>query len=305
MEGVPGRLRGGLLAPGEILEMSAEEADRLLDRLEAEVPVAPGLLDLPAPPTGSLIVFGDTHGDWPSTVAATAGFLADPQAHCLLGLGDYVDRPPEDCPHGSVANALYLLALRAAYPDRVFLLQGNHETVRRVPVVPHELPEEVDDLWGPDPERYYRLVALLERGSFAARTESGVYLAHAGFPQRSQEATARSLFETPTEGTILDVVWRDADASRWDRRLSPPFGAASLEPFLRSIDSRFFLRGHDPDLTGRWLYGDRCLTLHTTRVFESYGGVLRAVVPLEGTVRSAGEIRIEHLPTEGASFPER
>ncbi|MHB8351855.1 MAG: metallophosphoesterase [Thermoplasmata archaeon] len=303
MKGAPGMAGGGILTPRDILELGPEEADSLLDRLEAEVPVGPGLLDIPSDLAGELLVLGDTHGDWPSTVAGTAAALSEPGAPALIGLGDYVDRPPADCPDGSVANALYLLGLRAAYPDRVFLLKGNHEAARRIPVVPHGLPEEVDDLWGPDPERYYRLMGLLERGSWAARTESGVYLAHAGFPLRASEGSWRSQYETPTEATICDIVWRDASASRLDRRLSPPFGQRELDRFLASSHSTCFLRGHDPDLTGQLLYGGRCLTVHTTRVFERYGGVLLAHVALDRPVGSAQEIRVEHLPTEGMSFP--
>lgn len=301
---VGGTGAAGNLSPREILELGPEEADRLLDRLEAEVPVGPGLLEIPSELAEELLVLGDTHGDWPSTVAATAAVLGEPRTPAFIGLGDYVDRSPGDCPNGSVANALYLLLLRAAYPDRVFLLIGNHEAARRIPVVPHGLPEEVDDLWGPDPDRYFRIMGLLERGSWAARTESGVYLAHAGFPQDARAGSWRAMYEAPTEATLCDIVWRDASASRWDRGLSPPFGSRELDQFLASTDSTSFLRGHDPDLTGQVLYGGRCLTVHTTRVYEEYGGVLLAHVPLGHRVASAREIRVEHLPTEGVSFPE-
>ncbi|MGI0053598.1 MAG: metallophosphoesterase [Thermoplasmata archaeon] len=304
MSGRHGPVRRPFLAPPEILGLDAAGADGLLNRLEADVPVGPGLLELPLAPGSEAIVFGDTHGDWPSTVAVAATFLADPGAHVLLGLGDDIDRPPEDCPNGSVANALYLLGLRAAYPDRVFLLQGNHEATRRIPVVPHDLPEEVDDLWGPNVERYHRLLGLLERGDLAARTESGVYFAHAGFPDGLRRSDWRERFQSVAEPMMCDLLWRDAAASQMDRGLSPPFGASELGSFLTTIGARCFVRGHDPDLTGRQLYGGRCLTIHTTRVYERYGGVLLARVSLDRDVGSTEGVVVEHLPTEGRSFPE-
>lgn len=294
--------RSARLAPAELLHLGAEEADALFDRLESEVPVHPGLVDLPSAPRREAIVFGDTHGDWWSTLALAERFLSGPGERCLIGLGDYIDRAPDDCGEGSVANALYLLQLAAEFPDRVFLLQGNHETVRRIPVLPHDLPEEVDQLWGPDPERYSRLLGLLERGPVAAVSPSGAYLAHGGFPAGGTAATWREAFDPPSDETLVDVVWSDCDASGINRRLGSRFSVRDLEAFFDRSGARIFLRGHDPDVTGRPLYDARVLTLHSTRIYERYGGVLIARLPLSRTVRSLADVRVEHLETEGQSF---
>jgi hypothetical protein len=291
-------LPSSVLSPREILRLEPDRADDLLDRLEAEVPVATGTVELPGPPAAEAIVIGDTHGDWPSTLAAAQRFLEAPGERCFVGLGDYVDRPPDDCPNGSVANLLYLLGLRAAYPDRVVLLQGNHETTRRFPVVPHSLPEEVDDLWGPEEDRYSRLMGLAERGPFAAISPSGVYLAHAGFPMEGPPRHWRANLEEGADAPVLDAVWRSADASRFDRGFITSFSEPELDKFLDEIGASIFLRGHDADLTGQASYHGRCLTLHTSRVYELYGGVLLARVPLDHPVRSVSEIRVEHLETE-------
>lgn len=290
--------------PGEILRLGAEEADALLDRLEAHVPMAPnGLAEVSAAGTEEAVIFGDTHGDWRSTLAAAEIFLEDPSRRVLIGLGDYVDRAPDDCPNGSVANALYLLGLAAEFPDRVVLVQGNHETTRRFPVLPLDTPAEVDDLWGPDATRYARLMGLLERGPIAAVTRSGVYLAHGGFPRLDASTPAREAFRSPSEDVLLDVVWGDCGASRLHRGVSVPFSEREMEEFLNGVGARVFLRGHDPDLVGRPVFHDRCLTLHTSRVFERFGGVLVARAPLDRPVRTVHDLRIEHLPTEGREFP--
>ncbi len=290
-------------SPEEILTLSPEEADRLLTHLERRVPVHPPWVELPSRPDGQAIVFGDSHGDWRSTREVVGRLEEDPPHRILVGLGDYVDRAPDDAGEGSVANALYLLALAAEAPDRVVLLQGNHETDRRIAVVPHDLPEEVDSLWGPVPERAARLAGLLERGPLAAGTSTGVYFAHAGFPLHRPRSDWRHALDAVDEETLAEVVWAECGASRLRRGGAPAWTAADLTRFFEDSGFRVFVRGHDPDLTGRAVYGGRCLTLHSTRVFERYGGVLCARVPLDSPVRSADDVRVEHLATEGRSYP--
>jgi len=289
--------------PLEILRLDPDGADRLLDRLERAVPVHPPFLALSSGIAEEAVVFGDSHGDWRSTLEAAGRFLDGARARYLVGLGDYVDRSPEDCPNGSVANALHLLSLAARFPDRVVLLQGNHETSRRVPVVPHTLPEEVDDLWGPDEERYQRIVALLERGPLAASTPNGAYLAHAGFPRRLTAPRWTESFDRLDEEGLCEVVWAECEASRNRRGAARPWGARDLEGFLATTGLRILLRGHDPDIAGTPLYAGRCLTLHTTRIYERYGGVIVARVPVRSALGSVADLRVEHLSTEGRSFP--
>jgi hypothetical protein len=289
--------------PEEILALDPDGADELLGALERSVPVHPPFVALPAGRADEAIVFGDTHGDWRSTLEAVARSTSEGSPRLLVGLGDYVDRSPEDCPNGSVANALHLVSLAARFPDRVFLLQGNHETSRRVPVVPHTLPEEIDDLWGPEEERYHRLVALLERGPLAASTPNGAYLAHAGFPRRLSGPRWTEVFDRLDEEGLCEVVWAECEASRNRRGAARPWGARDLERFLAASGLRLLLRGHDPDISGTPLYAGRCLTLHTTRIYERYGGVLVARLSLRTPLRSVADLRVEHLATEGRSFP--
>jgi Calcineurin-like phosphoesterase len=294
--------RPGPLAAEAVHRLAPAEVDALLEGLEARVPVHPRLVTISSRPNEDAIVFGDTHGDWRSSTEVAREFLRAPADHFLIGLGDYIDRAPDDSPEGSAVNALYLLGLAAAYPARVLLVQGNHETARRVPVLPHDLPEEIDQLWGPDPARYTRIMALLERGPYAVVSDAGAYLAHAGFPTGGGRNGVGALFDRPDEELIYEVAWRDAAVSAIDRGVAPPFTGEDLERFLDRSGCRYFLRGHDPTLAGRWIYEDRCLTLHTTRIYERYGGVLRARIPLGRRPSSARSVELTHLATEGRSY---
>jgi hypothetical protein len=293
-----------LWSPSELLRLTPSQADELLTFLERRVPVRPPLVELPEDGTAEAVVFGDSHGDWRSIEEVVRRYREGNR--CLIGLGDYVDRPPEDCGAGSVANGLYLLELVAENPGRVTLIQGNHEVVRRIPAVPHLLPDEVDELWGPDSTRYDRLLGLFERGPLAVTTPNGAYLAHAGFPRGKLPIPWTAAFAAPDDDRLAEITWAECDISRIRRGAARAWGERDLEQFFRATGLSIMLRGHDPDVTGRPLYGGRCLTLHTSRVYERYGGVILARLPLDIPLRSVAALTVEHLETEGRtySYPE-
>lgn len=79
-----------------------------------------------------LMVVGDLHGDLLSLEVCLTKFkefaeleLAKGKKANLLFLGDYVDRGPN-----SIEIIKILAKLKRAYPKRIFLLRGNHETLR-------------------------------------------------------------------------------------------------------------------------------------------------------------------------------
>ena len=291
------------MTPSQVLGWSAEEADEYLERLEERVPQRPRLLELPTAAGTEAIVFGDSHGDWRATAEPVERFHRAPDRSVLIGLGDYVDRSPADCGAGSVANAVSLLALAADHPDRVVLIVGNHELVRRIPALPHDLPEEIDLLWGPDQERYDRLIGLLERGPLAVRTANGAYLAHAGFP-RDDGTDWAAKFDHPTDDTLLDVTWADCEGSGYERGIGAPLTERDVVRFLARAQCKVFVRGHDPPLNARAVFHGAVLTLHTTRVYERFGGVVYGTFPLDRPLRSARDIQLHHGAVEGKRFEE-
>ncbi len=287
----------------QVLSLGAVEADTLLSELERTVPHRPAFVTLSDSRWDRAFVFGDSHGDWRSTREVVERFEAGGPGAVLVGLGDYVDRSPRDCGEGSVANAIFLLSTAARHPERVFLIQGNHETARRVGVSPHDLPDEIERLWGPRPERYSRLMDLLERGPLSAATSSGAYLAHAGFPRHLGSGSWSRIFDRVDDELLFEIVWAECAASRLRRGAAEPWGPEALDQFLAASGLSVVLRGHDPDLAGKRLYGDRVLTLHTTRTYQRYGGVLMGELPLDRSVHSLSDVSIDHLPTKGRTFP--
>lgn len=69
----------------------------------------------------NVLIVGDTHGDFTSTLRITRAFF-EKKVDALVFMGDYVDRGE----YGFL-NLMYLIGLNLAWPDRVILLRGNHE----------------------------------------------------------------------------------------------------------------------------------------------------------------------------------
>ncbi len=286
-------------SPASLVGLSLKETDRLLALLEATVPRRPAWVELPDRPGSSALVFGDSHGDWRSTGELVAKFVAAGSGAYLVGLGDYIDRSPPDCGPGSVVNALWLLSAEARWPDRVVLLQGNHELARRLGAQPHTFPAEAEALWHDGGARYGRLMALFERGPVAVSTRSGAYLAHAGFPRGALPRPWTRAFDDLSDDRLLEITWAECGASEVRRGAAEPWGERDLDTFLVASGLSVVLRGHDPDITGQPVYHDRSLTLHTCRLYERYGGVIAAWAPLGARIRSVADLRVEHLSTEG------
>ena len=77
---------------------------------------------------GPTIVVGDIHADLGALEYSVRKFLEANGEKNILFLGDYVDRGM-GAPGGpnSIKNAAILLKLKTMFPDKVFLLRGNHE----------------------------------------------------------------------------------------------------------------------------------------------------------------------------------
>jgi hypothetical protein len=106
--------------------------------------------------------------------------------------------------------------------------------------------------------------------------------------------------DRPDEETLVELVWAECNDSRLHRGV-PRFARADWARFASLSGASLFLRGHDPDLNGRWSLNESCLTLNTSRIYERYGGVLMARLDLTQKASRAA-VKVEHLETEGLEF---
>ncbi|OQR84618.1 serine/threonine-protein phosphatase 2B catalytic subunit [Achlya hypogyna] len=168
----------------------------------------PNVLEIQAP----VVVFGDLHGQFFDLLKMLdkISFFADKPEHAdrkLLFLGDYVDRGVFSC-----EVMLFLLCMKIHYPDRVFLLRGNHEC------------EAISSFYGFRLECkakygvsvYFHFVQCFRSIPLAAIVDAPdgrIFCVHAGIsPDLDTIADIQALDrrqEPTTSGPLCDLLWSD------------------------------------------------------------------------------------------------
>ncbi|ELP94110.1 serine/threonine protein phosphatase PP1 isozyme, putative [Entamoeba invadens IP1] len=189
-----------------------------------------------------LHVIGDLHGQFTDLLK----FLdqTDIQTDKFLFLGDYVDRGPR-----SVDVVLLVFALKVLYPDRFFLLRGNHES------------ENVNHLYGFYDEckrrfdvRVWRCFCEAFRYlPVSALIEGKILCLHGGLSKSMTDLSCLMQIVRPTnipgEGLLCDVVWSDVSDEHMGwcdnaRGTSYTFGRDVVEEFMKKNGIELLCRAH-------------------------------------------------------------
>ncbi|GAB6183789.1 metallophosphoesterase family protein [Thermodesulfovibrio hydrogeniphilus] len=254
----------------------------------------PPLINLSAN-SGEAIFVGDTHGDFTLTKYIAKKFLTNEKSY-LIFLGDYIDREPE--PEGSLYNLLYVCLLKINFSDRVFILKGNHEAHYAVFCYPYEFDSNLIDIFGTfGRDIHSAAIEVFKEMPLMIKTTNGVVASHAGFPLQGQQINEKS-----RRDLILDILWADAEISPMFRGIGiPRFKEDDLEEFLKKIDAKCLIRGHDPYLANKIIYSNKCLTVFTSRTYASRAGVKIAKVKLSKQIRDARDVVLEDITSLYAS----
>ncbi len=221
------------------------------------------LVSLPADRT--VVFVGDTHGD----VQATQQVLHHypPDEHVLVFLGDYVDRGPDS--HG---NLRIVLEAKRDHPQGVFLLMGNHEAWAVTPFSPAEFWQEMT----PDQSRVWG--EFLAGLPLAVHHSSGVLGLHGALPDVSSLSEIAGIELGSADWR--KIVWGDwaevpgfvVDPGIHGR---PALGSDYFKEVAGRLGIKVLVRSHQPHAPS-YMFGDRCLTLFTSRAY----GTVRQVALL-------------------------
>jgi predicted phosphodiesterase len=253
-------------------DLSEEEVIHLIGLVEDKYSNEPNLIETPS---NDVIYVGDLHGDLGS-LKQVQSLFKEKRSRSLVFLGDYVDRGPYQI------EALHLvLSLSLVYPERVFVLRGNHES------------EEVCTRYGflgavgnkyglKFLMEYFRAFQVLPLASI---TKTGIFACHGGIPEGvdSRERIRRIDRKHPNfpDDVAFQMVWNDPKDA--DFRFRPNFrsdrarvyGSLAFTDFTEALDLNVMLRSHEAFPQGLVkFFENRLLSVFST----SYGGRVNAKV---------------------------
>lgn len=142
-----------------------------------------------------------------------------------------------------------LACYKIKYPDRIFLLRGNHESgpISRIYGFYDEVKRRFSiKLW----KQFIEVFNMLP---LAALIEDKIFCVHAGLsPELSSPETVNRIqrpTEVPDEGLLCDLLWSvpDQRITGWadnDRGVSFTFGADVVTEFLEKNDLDLVVRAH-------------------------------------------------------------
>lgn len=173
--------------------------------------IKPSVQKIDAPVT----ICGDIHGQFYDLKELFQVGGECPQTNYLF-MGDFVDRG-----FYSVETFLLLLALKVRYPDRIFLIRGNHES-RQITQVYGFYDECLRKYGSVNVWRY--CTDIFDYLSLSALVDNRVLCVHGGLSPTittiDQIRTIDRKQEVPHDGAMCDLLWSDPeDVAGWG--LSP------------------------------------------------------------------------------------
>lgn len=210
-----------------------------------------------------LIVIGDIHGDYGvlSTILSKIDYeryLSDDH-NKLIFLGDYIDRGQ------SSPQVLYTVCfLKARFPQSVILIRGNHEAPDEFPFPSHDFPFRIMDLFGQDRSMalyYQKILPFFHALYLSVVIENCFVIVHGGVPtqlpndgQEAIETLSSAQANYMTCETMEEILWNDPRDSimnkenfeRSRRGIGKHFGRSVSQTWLRRLDAKVLLRGHEP-----------------------------------------------------------
>ncbi|OHS94311.1 Ser/Thr protein phosphatase [Tritrichomonas foetus] len=239
---------------------------RLVDQVSDVLAKEPVMLRLDA----NITVVGDIHGNIDDLLRIFER-LRYPPAMKYLFLGDYVDRG-----NYSTEVLTLLFALKVKYPNHVYLLRGNHETMSLSRV--YGFYREITSPGKYTSELYYKICEAFEELPLCAIVGDRIFCVHGGISPLLGDANNLLKMKKPEEdlsstGVFADMVWSDPSSevkgyTPNGRGCGYLFGSDALAKFLDENNLDILIRSHEMCQEGvSWPYADddenvdRCLTV--------------------------------------------
>jgi serine/threonine-protein phosphatase 2A catalytic subunit len=233
------------------------------------------------PVRAPVTVCGDVHGQLYDLIELFKIAGMAPETNYLF-MGDYVDRG-----YYSVETVTLLVCLKVRYPERVFILRGNHET-RQITQVYGFYDECVRKYGSANVWRIF--TDLFDYFPITALVEEQIFCLHGGLsPAVETLDTIRELDriqEVPHEGAMCDLLWSDPD-DRQGWGISPrgagyTFGVDVSEEFNHNNGLNLVSRAHQLVMEGyNWSHMMNVVTVFSAPNYCYRCGNLAAIMEVD------------------------
>ena len=233
-----------------------------------------------------IIFVGDTHGDLEVSQKVIKDYLKT--GNKIVFLGDYVDRGPF-----SRENLDFLLETKIKNPEKIYLLQGNHEGHRILPLFPADFWQSLS------PEEYQEYSLIVERFSLVCVVKNVIAL-HGALPNFKRRRPGLRRLEQVNEIKLgseqwEQIVWGDFVDEPGENLGTDPFtgrpqfGRDYFLKLMKKFRKKVLIRSHDPRAP-QFMFSDRCLTIFTSSAYPRERVI--AILDFDKEVNTAKDLEI-------------
>lgn len=207
-------------------------------------------------------------------------------------MGDFVDRG-----YNSVETFLLIMCFKVRYPDRVYMIRGNHES-RQITQIYGFYDEcrrkyENSNVW-----RY--CTDLFDFLPLAALIDNRIFVVHGGLsPNATKLADIKYIDrrqEVPHEGAMCDLMWSDPmeEKSGWitsTRGAGYLFGEDVVDKFTYENSVDMIVRSHQLVMEGyKQSFHDKLVTIWSAPNYCYRCGNIAAILNLDEKLTSTYKI---------------
>ena len=258
------------------IRISEREVFTVIDKVYPLIEKEESMLELEPP----IYICGDVHGQFYDLLRVFEIFKYPPESKFLF-LGDYVDRGKN-----SLECILLLLCLKIKFPQKIFLLRGNHESadVNRTFGFYDECKRKVSL------KIYKKFCCLFNILPITALISEKILCMHGGLSKDltniNQLKSIKRPTEIPDKGLLCDLVWSDPDnlkskdfVENKERGISVCFSEKVVEEFTKNNNLDLICRAHQVVEEGFEFFDNmKLITIFTApnymNIFDNNGCIL-------------------------------
>lgn len=240
---------------------------KISEKVKKKLKLEKSLLEL----SGPIYVFGDIHGNYTQLVEYLKKIEFFKTDVKILLLGDYIDKGPK-CLH----TISLLFCMKLLYPNRIYLLRGNHETenVNKYFGFYNECCLKYGVIFGS--KLWKHINNTFNYLSIGAIIDNQIFCIHAGLsPNLNNIYDINNIIKgstIPNSGVLCDLLWSDPKKNQdtnWmpnSRGISYTYNEKILKKFMKKNNIKLVCRGHQYAENGyEFFCNEKLITLTSTR----------------------------------------